>query len=118
VIDSIYRTYYQTIQHLVISNSGTVEDAKDIFQESLMAIFDRIHERKFVLTCQFGTFLYAISRNLWLRQLRQKNVHFIDIHTAANMDILLMANDEVDEVTHLNDRYQLYVRKFEEIGEQ
>lgn len=117
VLDEIYKKYYPRAQYLVIRNSGTAEDARDLFQDALTAVFDRVNGRPFELTCQFGTFLYSICRNLWLKQLRKRNIHLIDI-SAVEGEEGLLASDDVEEVTLWHDRYQLYMRKFEEIGEQ
>jgi RNA polymerase sigma factor (sigma-70 family) len=115
VLDEIYKKFYPRTQYMVTRNSGTEEDARDLFQEALMAVYDRINGRPMELTCQFGTFLYSICRNLWLKQLRKRSVHFVDV-TEAEAD--LPAPDELEEVTLWHDRYQLYMRKFAEIGEQ
>ena len=116
VLDEIYKKYFPTVQRLVTRNSGTLEDAKDIFQEVLVAIFDRLHRDSFVLTCQFGTFLYSVARNLWFKQLRRNNIHFIDIENTETSESF--TQEESEEVTLMNERYQLYIRKFQEIGEQ
>jgi RNA polymerase sigma factor (sigma-70 family) len=115
VLDEIYKKFYPRTQYMVTRNSGTEEDARDLFQEALVAVFDRTNGRPLELTCQFGTFLYSICRNLWLKQLRKRSVHFIDISEAEDN---LPNEEELEEVTLWHDRYQLYMRKFAEIGEQ
>jgi len=39
IINTIYKDYHQAIIHLVQKNSGTLEDAHDVFQEGLMVLF-------------------------------------------------------------------------------
>lgn len=114
VLDEIYRKYFPKIQHLVLRNSGTTEDAKDIFQEVLVAIYHNVLNSNFKLTCQFGTYLHSVSRNLWLKQLRKRNISFTNIDVADTV----VATDEFEEVTLRLERYQLYKKKFAEIGEQ
>ncbi len=53
------------VRLVVTRLGGTSEDAKDIFQESLMIILEKIDSGEFALTCKFKTFLYCISENLW-----------------------------------------------------
>ena len=117
ILDEIYKKFYSRTQYMVIRNSGTEEDARDLFQEALIAVYDRINGRPLELTCKFSTFLYSICRNLWLKQLRKRNVHFIDV-TGVDAEDAFPVEDELDEVTLWHDRYQLYMRKFAEIGEQ
>ncbi len=56
---------------LIRDNKGTEEDAKDIFQETVIAIFRKIREKSdYEIRRDFATFLYSIARWLWLKQLR------------------------------------------------
>jgi RNA polymerase sigma factor (sigma-70 family) len=75
VLKYIYKHNYTAIHHLVLTNSGTEEDAKDIFQESLMVAFKNIRKKKnFKLESTFQTYIYSIARLLWLKNLRNKNL--------------------------------------------
>ncbi len=60
------------IVHLVCSNSGTEQEAKDIYQEAVMAFYERVQQPAFVLTCKIKTYLYAVARRLWLKKLAEK----------------------------------------------
>jgi RNA polymerase sigma factor (sigma-70 family) len=50
---------------MVTQLGGTPEDAKDIFQEGLMIMLEKIDNKEFALTCKFKTFLYCVCENLW-----------------------------------------------------
>ena len=71
VLQYIYKSYYSTVLKLVINNSGTEDDAKDIFQESVITVFKNIREdAKISIDCTFQTYIYSIARLLWLKHLR------------------------------------------------
>ena len=53
------------IRLMVCKMGGTTEDAKDIFQEGLIIMLEKIDNKAFVLTCKFKTFLYSVCENLW-----------------------------------------------------
>lgn len=73
VLQFIYRNYYHSIHHFIINNSGSQEDAKDIFQESIIVIYRKVKEQNhFLLSSSFKTFIYSIARNLWLKNLRTR----------------------------------------------
>ena len=114
ILNEIYRLFYPKIQSLILRNSGTHDDAKDIFQDALVAIFHSVKNREFKLTSQFSTYLYSVCRNLWLKNLRRKDVVFTDIREADST----MASEEHENMILMHERYQLYKRKFNEIGEQ
>jgi RNA polymerase sigma factor (sigma-70 family) len=53
------------IRLMVSQKGGSMEDAKDIFQDGLMIMLEKIDYKDFTLTCKFKTFLYCICENLW-----------------------------------------------------
>lgn len=53
------------IRLLITQKGGSVEDSKDIFQDGLMIMLEKIDNKDFVLTCKFKTFLYCVCENLW-----------------------------------------------------
>lgn len=71
VLQYIYKNHYPSIHHFIVTNSGSQDDAKDIFQESIIVIYRKVKEQKhFLLNSSFKTFIYSIARNLWLKHLR------------------------------------------------
>jgi RNA polymerase sigma factor (sigma-70 family) len=72
-IETIYKENYNLVQALVINNSGTAEDAKDIFQEAMIVLYEKVQSGTFELNCQIKTFVYSVSRRLWLKRLMQQN---------------------------------------------
>ncbi|MBS1497009.1 MAG: sigma-70 family RNA polymerase sigma factor [Bacteroidetes bacterium] len=59
------------VQSLVLNNSGTVDDAADIFQELMILLFQKSKAGNLELHCQLKTFIYSICRRLWLKRLQQ-----------------------------------------------
>ena len=74
-IEYIYSDNYGVIQNLVLNNNGTEEDAKDIFQEALIVLYEKTKSGVFELNCQIKTYLYAVSKRLWFKRL-QKNSRY------------------------------------------
>lgn len=72
--DLLYRTYYPVIEKFILANSGSRDDAKDIFQETLLIFNRNLARENFTLTSSLKTYLYAVSRNLWLKSLRDRKV--------------------------------------------
>ena len=50
---------------MVYQKGGSLEDAKDIFQDGLIIMLEKIDNEDLVLTCKFKTFLYCVCENLW-----------------------------------------------------
>lgn len=64
--------YFPVIKKLVLNNSGTRQDAEDIYQEALIVLMRRSRQPDFVLTCSLNTYLYSVCRFLWSDQLKAR----------------------------------------------
>jgi len=71
VIEAIYRDNYPIIQALILNNNGNSDEARDIFQEAMVVIYEKAVSGNFELNCQLKTYLYSICRRLWLKRLQQ-----------------------------------------------
>ena len=66
----VYEIYYPVIRKMIVANTGSPEDAKDIFQESVLILIKNIQKETFDLNASLKTYIYSISKNLWLKKLR------------------------------------------------
>ena len=70
-IEKIYQDNYSLIQNLILNNNGSEDDARDIFQEALIILYEKSKSDTFELTCQIRTYVYSVCRRLWLKKLQQ-----------------------------------------------
>lgn len=73
VIESLYKENFGLIQKLVVNNNGSEDDAKDVFQEALVVLYEKSKSGSFELNCQIKTFLYSVSKRLWLKKLQKSS---------------------------------------------
>lgn len=67
----LYRFYYPMVQSFVLKNNGSIHDAEDIFQETVIVLLEKVPMDDFELTSSLKTYIYSISSNLWLKRLRE-----------------------------------------------
>ena len=72
-IETIYKNNFTMVQTFILNNNGTYDDARDIFQEAMIVLYENAKTESFVLTCQIKTYVYSICRRLWLKRLQQLN---------------------------------------------
>jgi RNA polymerase sigma factor (sigma-70 family) len=65
VVHYLSDRYMPMVRLLVFQKGGTVEDARDIFQDGLIIMLEKLDNKEFALTCKFKTFLYCVCENLW-----------------------------------------------------
>ena len=70
--ESIYKQHFNMIQSLIINNNGSFDDARDIFQEAVIVLYEKARSGTFELNCQLKTYLYSVCRRLWLKRLQQQ----------------------------------------------
>jgi len=71
-LDYLYRKNYKMIVNLIVKNSGTEDEAKDIFQDSLIVFWQKVIKKELVLSSKISTYLYSICLNLWRKELTKK----------------------------------------------
>ena len=70
-IETIYKQNYNMVQSFILNNNGSYDDARDIFQEAMIALYEKTKSESFVLTCKINTYVYSVCRRLWLKRLQQ-----------------------------------------------
>jgi RNA polymerase sigma factor (sigma-70 family) len=93
----LYRTHYPMIVNLVCSNTGTEQEAKDVYQESLIVFYEKIRSPDFVLTCKIKTYLYAVCRRLWLKRLSEKKRFHTNIEAGESLPEIEQEMTEIEE---------------------
>lgn len=69
----VYKFYYPSVKNIVLKNNGSEDDAKDIFQETILVLLEKVSKDDFNLTSSLKTYIFAVSSNLWLKRLRDSN---------------------------------------------
>lgn len=78
-LEALYSNYFPLVLNMIVRNSGTEDEAKDVFQEAVCILYDKIQQGGFTLSSKLNTYLYAVSRHLWLKQLNSKEWGVMDI---------------------------------------
>lgn len=60
LIRDIYVNHADNVQRWVQSRGGALEDARDVFQEGLIALFEKAQDPAFELSCPLGALLHII----------------------------------------------------------
>lgn len=111
-IELIYQTFASKIQRYVIGKGGSIEDAKDVFQDALMLIYKKSQSPDFKLTSQFYTYLFGICRHLYDRKRKKKsnnNVTIID-------DNRFIDEYDIENAILKQEKHTLYELNFQKLG--
>ena len=113
-IEAIYRDNFNMIQSLVINNNGSADDAKDVFQEALIVLYEKARSGTFELNCQIKTYIYSVSRRLWLKRLQQLNRY---LPPAESFELAVPVEDEIEEHEKRNAEFDMMDKAIGSLGE-
>lgn len=71
-VKGLYSAFPLINQH-VSKNSGSKEDAEDLFQDALVILYKKVKDPEFKLSSSLSTFLFGIAKNLWYQELKRRN---------------------------------------------
>lgn len=113
-IEAIYRDNYNVIQALVINNNGSADDARDIFQEAMIVLYEKARSGTFELNCQIKTFIYSVSRRLWLKRLQQQNRFSAP---GDSMEPVVPVEDELEDHERKDAEFEMMDKAISHLGE-
>ena len=114
-IETIYTDNYGIIQSLVLNNNGTEDDAKDIFQEALIVLYEKAKSVGFELNCQVKTYLYSVSKRLWLKRL-QKNSRY-ELQSNGLEETTVYVEEDIGAHEKRNSEFGMMEHAMANIGE-
>jgi RNA polymerase sigma factor (sigma-70 family) len=80
MLKRIYIAYFPMVLQLVMSNSGNEDDAKDVYQEAIIVLYNKVKAGDFELSSKLKTYIYSVCRRLWLKRLNQMSRYSGNIH--------------------------------------
>jgi RNA polymerase sigma factor (sigma-70 family) len=113
-IETIYNQHYKMVQTLVLNNSGSLEDAKDIFQEAIIVLYEKTKSGSFVLNCLIKTYVYSVSRRIWLKRLQQMQRFTPEVN---NTEEMVAVEDDMEVHEQRNAEFQLMEKAMSGLGE-
>lgn len=102
------------VLNLILTNSGTEQEAKDVYQDAVIAFYEKVKQQNFRLTCKVKTYLYAVCRRLWLKRLAEKKRYDIRIDEGIGMPGI---DDEMIEIADKEREFQVMGKSLGELGE-
>ncbi len=113
-IELIYRDNFSSIQSFILNNNGSVEDARDIFQEAMIVLYENAGKETFKLNCQIKTYLYSVCRRLWLKRLQQLGKYNYNLEYLVD---IVPVDAEIEDHEKRNDDFNLMENAMSKIGE-
>lgn len=99
-LNRLYTGYFPMVLQFILNNNGDEDDAKDVYQESIIILYNKIRGGDFELTSKLKTYIYSVSRRIWLKKLAQhskktNNISEFEDVIAVEVDVELHEEKEI-----------------------
>lgn len=112
-IETIYKENFNLVQALVLNNNGSADDAKDIFQEAMIVLYQKVQSGSFELNCQLKTFVYSVCRRLWLKRLSQMSRYSL----YENHGDTIPVDEDLEDHEERNAAFNMMEKAMNSLGE-
>jgi RNA polymerase sigma factor (sigma-70 family) len=97
-ITYLYREFFPLARSIVEHNSGSYQDAEDLFQDGLVVLYLKAKDGGIRLNCSLKTFFYSVCRNIWLQRLDRKwRLLFCEDMVSEEADDYTVSQRDIDE---------------------
>ncbi len=110
----LYRTYFPMVLHFIVSNNGTEQEAKDIYQEGIIVLYENLQIPHFVLSCKIKTYIYSVCRRLWLKKLAEKSKYVGKIEDFESFIPFVKEDADIEEKDL---QFKVMKQAMEQLGE-
>ncbi|MDZ4745266.1 MAG: sigma-70 family RNA polymerase sigma factor [bacterium] len=106
----LYKEHFGMVKRFITNNHGRADDAEDIFQDTMLVLFEKLRQDNFELSASIKTYIMAISKNLWLKKLRTANreIELTAMHSNQFFDEI---DSAINEEKSYRDKLQNYLNK-------
>ena len=113
-VETLYKSHFTMIQHFVLNNNGSFDDARDLFQEAMITLYEKVQSDSFVLSCQIKTYLFSICKNLWLKRLQQMGKYSAPLSTEEES---IAVEADLEEFQKKDAAFSIMNRALNSLGE-
>jgi RNA polymerase sigma factor (sigma-70 family) len=88
-LEYIYNENKNSISNLILNNNGSINQAKDIFQDCLIVFYENVINNKYLKQSKISTYIFSIAKFKWLNELKriqtkEKHIQNINIENKNN----------------------------------
>jgi len=92
----LYSNIYPMVYKYIKENDGSDDDAKDVFQESLIILYRRACKPNFHATFSLKAFIFKTSKNLWFQKRRLTDSEFKSLSIIEERKVDYASKDDIE----------------------
>ncbi len=113
-LNKLYVAYFPMVLQFILNNNGDEDDAKDVYQEAIIVLYNKIKSGSFELSSKLKTYIYSVSRRIWLKKLAQHSKKSSNI---ADFEDVLAVEEDLEQHEHKDMQFDKMKVALESLGE-
>lgn len=114
ILKYLYTSLFPKVIHFVLNNNGSKEEAKDLFQETIIILYRRISGNELQIEKSFTSYFMVMIKLLWFKKLERNPQH------SDNKEVLENIVDDTEELFFKHQearKYNLFQKHFRKLRE-
>lgn len=113
-LNKLYVAYFPMVLQFILNNNGDEDDAKDVYQEAIIVLYNKIKSGSFELSSKLKTYIYSVSRRIWLKKLSQQSKKTNNI---ADFEDVLVVEEDMEQHEQKDMQFDKMKTALESLGE-
>lgn len=113
-VETIYKQHFTMVQSMIINNNGSADDARDIFQEAMIVLYEKARSGQFELSSLLKTYIYSVCRRLWLKRLQQQQKFVPELN---GLEDIVPVEEEMEGHDQRTVEFQVMEKSMQSLGE-
>lgn len=113
-LNKLYVSYFPMVLQFILNNNGDEDDAKDVYQETIIVLYNKVKAGNFELSSKLKTYIYSVSRRIWLKKLAQ---HSRKTSNIADFEDVLAVEEDVEHHEQKDMQFDKMADALESLGE-
>ncbi|SOD13287.1 RNA polymerase sigma factor [Pedobacter xixiisoli] len=113
-LNKLYVSYFPMVLQFILNNNGDEDDAKDVYQETIIVLYNKIKSGSFELSSKLKTYIYSVSRRIWLKKLAQ---HSKKTSNIADFEDVLIVEEDMEQHEQKDMQFDKMKEALESLGE-
>lgn len=122
IIHRVYKKFFVNVSRYIQNNGGRIEDARDVFQDGIMVIYDQRKQQNLEINTSFNTYIFSVCKFIWLNKLRDKRKMTTEEYNSTidemNSNGLRKYMVQIEELSVKEERARIYQRNFEKLSNE
>lgn len=113
-LNKLYVGYFPMILQFILNNNGDEDDAKDVYQEGIIVLYNKIKGGNFELSSKLKTYIYSVCRRIWLKKLAQ---HSKKTSNISDFEDVIATEEDVEQHEEKDRQFEKMSSSLQHLGE-